>query len=135
MWDFASKCYGLFSNSAFLCTRDVFRTLSKSITALFAKIVKEWNCIKSVRIRIYSGSHLLTFGLNTERYSVYLRIQFECGKMRSRITPNMDAFHEVWKLLTNFYKKLLHICLTGFYIFHRGESNLNCIEFYITSYR
>ena len=32
------------------------------------------------------------FGLNTERYGVPLRIQSECGKMRTRITPNTDTF-------------------------------------------
>ena len=32
------------------------------------------------------------FGLNTERYEVFLRIQSECGKIRTRITPNTDTF-------------------------------------------
>ena len=35
------------------------------------------------------------FGLNTERYGVSLRIQSECGKIRTRITPNTDIFHAV----------------------------------------
>ena len=30
------------------------------------------------------------------RYSVPLRIQSECGKIRSRKTPNMDIFHAVF---------------------------------------
>ena len=29
------------------------------------------HCVKSVRIRSYSGPHFPTFGLNTERYSVF----------------------------------------------------------------
>ena len=37
--------------------------------------------MKSVRIR--------------SSYSVSLRIQSECGKMRTRKTPNTDAFHVV----------------------------------------
>ena len=49
--------------------------------------------MKSVRIRSFSGSYFPAFGLNTERYSVSLRIQSECGKMRSRITPNTDTFY------------------------------------------
>ena len=35
------------------------------------------------------------FGLNIEKYGVSLRIQPECGKMRARITPNTNTFHEV----------------------------------------
>ena len=37
------------------------------------------NCVKSLRIRSFSA-----FGQNTERYSVSQRIQFECGKIRTR---------------------------------------------------
>ena len=44
------------------------------------------HCVKSVRTRRYSGPHFHAFGLNTERYRVSLRIQSECGKMRTRIT-------------------------------------------------
>ena len=39
--------------------------------------------------------HFPAFGLNTDRYSVSLRIQFECGKIRTRITPTMDTFYAV----------------------------------------
>ena len=53
------------------------------------------HCVKSVRIRSYSGPHFPAFGLNTERYSVSLRIQSECGKMRTRITPNTDTVYAV----------------------------------------
>ena len=51
--------------------------------------------VKRVRIRSYSGPHFPAFGLNTERYRVSLGIQFKCGKMRTRITPNTDTFHIV----------------------------------------
>ena len=54
---------------------------------------KHW--VKSVRIRSYSGPYFLAFRINTERYSVSLRIQSECGKMRTRITPNTDTFYAV----------------------------------------
>ena len=49
--------------------------------------------MKSARIPSYSGPYLPTFGLNTEKYSVSLRIQSECGKIRIRITPNTDTFY------------------------------------------
>ena len=51
--------------------------------------------MKSVRIRSYSGPHFPAFELNTERYGVSLRIQSECGKIRTRITPNTDSFNLV----------------------------------------
>ena len=52
--------------------------------------------VKSAHIRSYSGPHFPAFGLNTERYSVFLRIHSECGKMRPRIVPNTDTFYAVF---------------------------------------
>ena len=52
--------------------------------------------VKSVRIRSYSGPHFPVFRLNTERYGVFLNIYSECGKMRTRITPNMDTFYALY---------------------------------------
>ena len=49
--------------------------------------------MKSVRIRSYSGPHFPAFGLNPKRYSLSLRIQYECGKMRARITRNTVTFY------------------------------------------
>ena len=49
------------------------------------------HCVKSVRIRNFSGSYFLAFGLN----KVFLRIQSECGKTRTRKSPNTDTFHPV----------------------------------------
>ena len=53
------------------------------------------HCVKSFRIRSYFGPHFPVFRLNKEIYSVSLRIQSECGKMRTRVTPNRDTFHIV----------------------------------------
>ena len=36
--------------------------------------------MKRVRIRSFSGPYFPELGLNTERYSVFLRAQSECGK-------------------------------------------------------
>ena len=55
----------------------------------------ETNSVKSVRVRSFFGHYLPTFGLNTERYRVSLRIQSECGKIRTRKTPNTDTFYAV----------------------------------------
>ena len=61
------------------------------------------HCVKVVRIRSYSGPYFLRIGLNTERYSVSLRIQSECGKIPSRITSNKDTFYTA----NNYKKELL----------------------------
>ena len=53
------------------------------------------HCVKSVRIRSFSGPYFPAFELNTERHSVSLCIQSECWKKRTRITPNTDTFHAV----------------------------------------
>ena len=41
------------------------------------------HCVKSVRVRYFSGSHFLAFGLNAEKYSVSIYIQSKCGKIRT----------------------------------------------------
>ena len=51
------------------------------------------DCVKSVHTWSYSGQYFPAFGLNTVRYGVSLPIHSECGKMRTRITPNTDTFH------------------------------------------
>ena len=50
---------------------------------------------KSVRIWSYCGPFFPTFGLNSERYTISLRIQSECEKVRIRITPNKGTFYAV----------------------------------------
>ena len=45
----------------------------------------------------YSGPHFPSFRLNMERYSTSFRIQYRCGKMRNRTTPNTDTFYAVQK--------------------------------------
>ena len=60
--------------------------------------------MKSVRIRSYSTPHFPAFSrIQTDyfsdiflKYWVSLRIQSECGKMRTRITPNTDTFYAVY---------------------------------------
>ena len=59
----------------------------------FSNFKQLFHCVKSVCIRNFSGPHFSAFGLNTDIYSVNLRIQSECGKMRTRKTPNTDTFY------------------------------------------
>ena len=75
------------------------------------------NCEKTFRLFIESSEmlqgtlrekcpHFPAFGLNMERYGVSLRIQSECGKMRTRITPKTNTFYVVeaffYALFTQF---------------------------------
>ena len=58
-------------------------------------ILKYIHCVKSFHIRSFSGPYFPAFGLNKGRYSVSLRIQSKCGKIRIRKTPNTDTFPAV----------------------------------------
>ena len=59
------------------------------------------HCVKSVRIRNFSSPLFPAFGMHKERYSLSLRIQPKCGKIRTRKTPNKNAFYAVMLLLLN----------------------------------
>ena len=65
-----------------------------------SKYLANGRCVKSVRIRSCSGPYFSAFGLNTVRYSVSLRIQSECVKIRTRIIPTTDTFYAVRALAT-----------------------------------
>ena len=64
-------------------------------TLFYSNFKHKLHCAKSVRIRSFSGPYFAAFRLNKERYQVSLRIQSECGKIRTRKTPNTDAFYAV----------------------------------------
>ena len=57
--------------------------------------VSNRHCVKIACIRIFSAPYFPAFELNTERYSVSLRIQSKWGKMRNKKTPNTDNFYSV----------------------------------------
>ena len=63
--------------------------------SVFPKTPKTLDChyVKSARIQSYSGPHFPAFGLNTDRYEVSIRIQSDCRKIRTRITPYTANFH------------------------------------------
>ena len=52
--------------------------------------------VKSVRIQSYSGPHFPAFWPNTERYNVLL-YSVRMRENLTRITPNTDTFHAVYK--------------------------------------
>ena len=90
------------------------------------------HCLRSVRFRSYSGPYFLAFGLNTERYSVSLRIHSECGKLRTRTTSNTDTFHallgeykiENVKIFTQSLTKIF--CIR---VFNVGGCLASCLTF------
>ena len=65
--------------------------------------------MKSVRIPSFPGPYFPTFGLNQKRYGVSLRIQPECGKIRTRETPDTDAFHAVLRLQSSKLTWLVNV--------------------------
>ena len=89
---------------------------------------------KGPKYRVFSGLYFPAFGLNMDRYSVSLRIQSNCAKVRAKKPPYLDTFHAVigkqfdtgsicywdkWKLfillyLQNFFSKMTSNLLSIF---------------------
>ena len=78
-------------------------------TEFFNQILNTHHCVKCVHIRSYSGLCFPAFALNTERCGVCFVIQSECGKVRTRITPNTDTFYAV-------HQTVNRIVLTSLYL-------------------
>ena len=74
---------------------DLASALSLTMALNNSESSRHNHCVKSVRIRSYSGPYFSAFGLNAEWYLVSLRIHSECGKIRSRITLNIGTFYAV----------------------------------------
>ena len=53
------------------------------------------HCVKTVRIRSFSGVYFLAFELNMVIYSPNICNQSKCEKIRTRKTPNTGSSHEV----------------------------------------
>ena len=63
-----------------------------------------FHCVKSIRIRSFSGTYFPAFGLNTGTYSISLRIPSECAKIGTRNTElqNLNTDTEIQKLFTQY---------------------------------
>ena len=77
-------------------------------------------------IRSYSGPHFPVIGLSTERYGVSLCIQFECRKMRNRISRNTDIFHAVFDVTEQLHKRAINKIWQNILI----NQNLSCLTLY-----
>ena len=53
------------------------------------------DCVKIFHISRFLDPHFLSFGLNTELYTVNLPIQSKWGKILTRKTPKADIFQAV----------------------------------------
>ena len=84
-----------------LCSVMPWRTKYICASITISKSCISTHCLKSVRIRGYSGPHFPAFGVNTEGYDVSLRIESECGKVMTGITPNNDTFYAMYTLVFN----------------------------------
>ena len=74
-----------------LCINSV--SLIKLIKNFVVWNSRHFQCIKAFRTRSFSSLYFPDFGVNTEKIFLNLLILFECGKMRTRKTPNTDTFH------------------------------------------
>ena len=63
------------------------------------------HCVKSARIRSYSGPYFPAFGQNTERYSVSLRIQ---SKMRESTDQNNSEYGHFLCIVIHWFWLLIH---------------------------
>ena len=85
--------------------------------------------VKSVRIRSHSGPHFPLFRLNTERYFLSVRIQFECEKMRTIKTLNTDTFYAVVaKSVNPEISKSVNKALLKWFIMMRKKKTLQSVE-------
>ena len=97
----------------------VWQLLMDYLISKFSNYHNIWHCVKSVWIRSFSGPYFPVFGLNTEIYSVNLRIQSECGKIQTRKTQNTDTFYTVWfgiSIIDTSRKSKLKGCFNSFRI-------------------
>ena len=83
----------LYLNFSSVKASDESWRINRSILFLLQnyKLDEIHRCMKSVRIRSFSGPYFPAFGL----IFVSLRIQSKCGKIRTGKTPNTYAFHAV----------------------------------------
>ena len=58
-------------------------------------MVTAWKVSKN---GVISGLYFPVFGLNTKRFSISLRIQFECGKIRTSNNSVFGHFSRKWLL-------------------------------------
>ena len=71
--------------------------LNKELDKYFEEFVEKvrYTAWKVSKYRVFSGSYFLTLALNTEIFSVNLRIQSKYRKNEPEKIPYLDTFHAV----------------------------------------
>ena len=87
-----SCCWSMQDGSTIFFESLIHLSLHKNGSS-FSLFGHNTHCVKSIRIRSFSGPRFSAFRLNTEIYSVNLRIHSKCGKMQTRKTSNTDTFY------------------------------------------
>ena len=91
------KCISIPFLKSFLWTAVCNYKRCNKLSCRFQSLFTWWLTLReSVRFRKFSGPYFLAVGLNTEIYGISLRIQPECGKIRTRKTLNTETFHAAW---------------------------------------
>ena len=102
-----------------------FTSMFKNYLFLRQWFYHSYRFVKSVRIRSFPGPHFPAFGLNTGRSSVFLCIQSECGKIRTRKTPSTDTFHAVLHFHKNLSKDIDLIQIADNFVLRKSERREN----------
>ena len=94
-------------------------------------IIKPSLCEKCPNTEFFSGPYFPGFGQNTERYSVSLRFQFECGKILTR--KNSIFGHFSRNVSTKIFKSQALITiywswLTCYQLVSRIKEHSHCVE-------
>ena len=86
----------------------------------YHKIISDCTAWKLSKYGVFSGPYFLAFVINMEKYFVSLRIQPECGKIRTRKNSVFGHFsHSVGLYFWNIYPigGLISLWVRGFTIF------------------
>ena len=100
-----------FYTSSFMSSRSFSQLTTANLQYNGIKTTKQYpdlNCVKSVRIRGWSGSYYATFWVNTGTYSVSLHVESKCGK---KFAPEKSSEHAhfpqsdqvLWLISLNLY--------------------------------
>ena len=80
-------------------TNSGFTKISSMRELVESRVTVNYTAWKVSKYRVFSGPYFLTFGQNTERYSVSLRIQSECEKIRTIKNSGIGHFSRSVRIL------------------------------------
>ena len=82
---------------------DIGNKIFFTVTMVTISILQNISLREVSKYRVFSGLYFPAFGLNTLRYSVSLRIQPECGKLRTRKNSVFGHFsRKVFQLVLGY---------------------------------